>query len=263
MFSSLSASRPPTPELLRGELVALRRYHGDADPGVLLRLVRQRLASSAACLEAKAFNEELADLRANLAILRLALDLERLRAETKANFNPDQPRDEDGQWTDEGGVAPDGTAIELVADRRRASWPVDLLDEEGDRGGHTIDKHVAKSDDALIQRLEVETYRTPFGTVYLPATGSFTSLRSANVLVNSTLSDNPALVSLVAGRRLGAVVVEKDFGSITGKEAYRSSSRSEPFIRETYGVRVLIFHDSSLARGYRVKTAFPIRGGRY
>jgi hypothetical protein len=100
MSLSCPVSRLPAPELLQGELVALRRHHGDADPGVLVRLARQRLAASTSFLEAKALNEELADLRTKLAILRLALDLERLRAETKANFNPDQPRDEDGKWVD-------------------------------------------------------------------------------------------------------------------------------------------------------------------
>jgi hypothetical protein len=238
MFSRGLSPCSPESGALRADFLALRLRNGDADPGVLLRFAHQRLANAGHRFETKAMMDELADLRADLEFLRLALRLVRLRAEYKANFDPDQPRDDDGRWTDGDGVAPDGTPVDFAADRRRATWPIDLLDEEGDRGGLTIEKHVGKSDDALIRRLEGETYRTPFGIVYLPASGSFHSLQTANKLVNSTLSENSALVSLVANGILNNVAVDKEFSLVTGKEAYRSSSRSEPFIRETYGVRV-------------------------
>lgn len=108
MLSHSATRSSPMPAALAAEIVALRRYHGDADPGVLVRLAHQRLSFSVGVLESKAFGDELAVLRADLDLLRLALRLERLRAEYKANFDPNQPRDEDGKWTDGGREAPDG-----------------------------------------------------------------------------------------------------------------------------------------------------------
>jgi hypothetical protein len=48
------------------------------------------------------------------------------------------------------------------------------------------------------------------------------------------------------------------FGYVTGYEAYRRDSDSRPYMRSTYGVRVIIDHDTNSERGYTVRTAFPI-----
>jgi hypothetical protein len=53
-------------------------------------------------------------------------------------------------------------------------------------------------------------------------------------------------------------MIEKRFGYVTGKEAFRANSDDDPYIRDTYGVRVVLRHDLRSDRGYRVYTAFPI-----
>jgi hypothetical protein len=87
--------------------------------------------------------------------------------------------------------------------------------------------------------------------------GSFSSLQSANKLVNSTLSQNPGMVDQVATGRLSATTVTARFGSATGYEAYGRTERSQPYLRDTYGVGVVIRHDPTADKGYHVVTAFP------
>ena len=53
-------------------------------------------------------------------------------------------------------------------------------------------------------------------------------------------------------------MMEKRFGYVTGKEAFRSNADADPYIRNTYGVRVVIRHDLRSERGYRVYTSFPV-----
>ena len=47
------------------------------------------------------------------------------------------------------------------------------------------------------------------------------------------------------------------FGWETGREAFVAGGQTDPQIRETYGVRVVIVAYRQIPRGYRVHTAFP------
>jgi hypothetical protein len=60
------------------------------------------------------------------------------------------------------------------------------------------------------------------------------------------------------------LTLERRIGSVTGKEAFRPNGDSDPYIRDTYGVRAVIIPDSRSPRGYTVRTAFPVneRPGR-
>ncbi len=181
----------------------------------------------------------------------------RFWVESKAGFNPDQPRvpagnPDGGQWIGIGGQ--DATRVRLAQTDRLAGYPVDLRDEEA-RGGHTIEKHVSKSPEALVA--QVRTAFLQDERAFDSRAGSFSSLEAATKLVNSTLSQNRAIVDLVAsGLRPREVVISR-FGSVTGFEAVMPTARSQPFFRETYGVGAVIVHDRSSPRGYRVHTAFP------
>jgi hypothetical protein len=62
---------------------------------------------------------------------------------------------------------------------------------------------------------------------------------------------------LAAGKIDGATLQHR-FGFVTGKEAYRPNGDSEPYIRDTDSVRVVIRHDPRSWRGYRVHTAYPV-----
>lgn len=109
----------------------------------------------------------------------------------------------------------------------------------------------------MIERVQSEVYRVGTVTIGLERAGSFTSLEAANKLVNSTRSDNSAIVEKVASGELGGARVEKEFGSKTGYEAFKRNDRAQPYIRDATAVGVFIAHDSSLPRGYRIVTAFP------
>jgi hypothetical protein len=192
----------------------------------------------------------------------------------KAGFDPNQPRmpasnPDGGQWTSGGGgisdprvlsdAAPDDDwkpGAHYAQDRSRR-YSVILEDEEA-RGGHVISKHVGKTDDDLAEVLRRNYYVGLTTYNFQDAEGSFTDVRSANDFVNQTLNENQAIVDLVASGRSDEEMIEHRFGYPTGKEAHRANVDSEPYIRSTYAVRVIIRHDSHSERGYSVLTAFPI-----
>jgi hypothetical protein len=127
-------------------------------------------------------------------------------------YSPDQPRvpagnSGAGQWTSGGGggesdwnASDDSTDASTVAPRLRTAqnenrdrYVVKLNDEED--YGHTIERHVGKSDDELLARIENERRRTtlgPLGSIveYQPTVGSFDSKESANDFVNRVLEAN-------------------------------------------------------------------------
>jgi CDI toxin RNase A-like protein len=98
---------------------------------------------------------------------------------------------------------------------------------------------------------------SPLAAAVLVRYGSFASLETANDLVGRTLADNRAEVDLVAGGKQNGAVVDKLFDFVTGKEAFSPAPGAKPYIRPTYGVRVVIRHDASRERGFTVHTAFP------
>lgn len=82
-------------------------------------------------------------------------------------------------------------------------------------------------------------------------------MEAANKLVNATVAQNQTLVDKVANGLLPRHELEARFSSPTGYEAYAPNERSQPYLRDTYGVSVVIVPDRSVAKGYRVDTAFP------
>jgi hypothetical protein len=86
---------------------------------------------------------------------------------------------------------------------------------------------------------------------------SFPSLEAANKLVNSTIARNPDKIDKVVNGLSGKEDLDAVFGSPTGSEAYAATERSQPYIRKTYGVRVVIVSYRRSEKGYRVETAFP------
>lgn len=143
---------------------------------------------------------------------------------------------------------------QLAANERQRLEPIRLEDEEM-RGGHAIEAHVNRSEEALKAQARAAFDARPDARD--SRSGSFPSVDAANKLVNSTLAQNQDVVNLVASGVLAGKVITSQFGSVTGIEAVAESPRSEPYIRETYGVGVYILHDRSSKSGFRVITAFP------
>jgi hypothetical protein len=209
-------------------------------------------------------------------------------------YSPDQPRDDHGRWTSEGGDGVDGSppsdtgseptagsgrsdarvlsdatpynyykpGAQLAQNDGTSGYPVDLRQED-QLGGHTIGEHVAKSDNYLLARVRREALEAErSGWAEGLRVGSFPSLESANKLVNSTLVDNKAAIDRVVNGTTPYEIAKKEFGSVTGYEAYAATDKSQPYIRDTTGVAVFIVPDGNSAKGYRVHTAFPLNFDR-
>lgn len=111
-------------------------------------------------IETRALRSRLAGDRVILAGLRLLLLLER-----RANFDPAQPRDGQGRWTDTGwsSIARVGDPNAAPDGRVQVAGPfdygtVDLRFEEGYEGGHAVREHVGKSEAYMPARVRGETY---------------------------------------------------------------------------------------------------------
>jgi hypothetical protein len=194
----------------------------------------------------------------------------------KANFKPSQPRvpagnPDGGQWTGTG--TPTQTVLSdeqpdpvrpgaQYAQNESRGRPVDLLEEQR-LGGHAIEGHVGKSQEFLLARVRREALDAErVGYAEGLRVGSFSSLEAANKLVNATVARNPALVELVTSGRSGREEVDARFDAPTGYEAYARTERSQPYIRDTYDVRVNIVGDGRAAKGFRVDAAYPGNFGR-
>jgi hypothetical protein len=147
-----------------------------------------------------------------------------------------------------------------AADDARFYTPV--LTEEEALGGHALRRHTDRTESSLIDYLNSSYRRTQTGnleiTQYPEAEGTFRSREEANDLVNQVLKRNTDKVDQVAAGKLRDATLEHRFGFVTGKEAFRPNGDSDPYIRDTYSVRVVIRHDTRSWRGYRVQTAFPV-----
>jgi HK97 family phage portal protein len=136
-------------------------------------------------------------------------------------------------------------------------YSVSLQDEEA-RGGHTISRHVAKTNEELLETLRAARIRGLFVTISMKAHSTFESLEAANDFTNQLLKENKATVDLVATGKIADAWLERRVGSPTGREAFRPEALAEPYIRPTYKIGTYIQHDPSAPRGYRVRTAYPL-----
>lgn len=170
----------------------------------------------------------------------------------KANFNPAQPRvpagnADGGQWIGTGGDAGGSTGegrTRVAQNEEPERYRVDLLEEERS-GGHTYRQHVGKSEEALKARVRASILADPDPERHSIRSGSFTSLDAASKLVDATLARNRDIVDLVAHGTIREQRVDAYFGSLTRYEAYAPTIRSEPRVRDAYGVGVYIRHDPS------------------
>lgn len=200
-----------------------------------------------------------------LSGLRLLLELER-----RANFDPSQPRDAQGRWTDTGvsasvsaddpGAPPPGSsAAERIRVTGPFDWgPVDLRSEEGYEGGHTLFRHVGKTPEDLAARVAWESSRSDRVSRKGWRAGTFPSLASANDLVGRTLQANPAIVAVVGAGVLPNAPIRHNFVISTGFEAFLETKVGPVRFRETTGVLVYIVHDNYVLVGFRIHTAYPV-----
>ena len=147
---------------------------------------------------------------------------------------------------------------------------IDLLDHEGVNGAHTIEKHVGKSDNYLLRRMDrasVSLRIAPGVSVdrYPSSMSTFTSLEAANALVNMTLDVNSQKIQawLNSGDSKKLSVGAVFNGPSTGRVAYREGrvSLNTGPTRVRFGggnaVTVVVRRNDSFTNGYNVHTAYP------
>jgi len=288
-------SVPPTLEKLREVMQAMRTLAAQDD-----KLLRQRQANIAALR--RDFEQLRRSLPGLLqqAIADVRRDCDpRLRSYV-IKYSSDQPRlpagnPDGGQWTSEGtsgasavsassaepnvpsrpiqyaaldtGTRDDATSgasdVQVAAGSGRPGYPIDLQEEEA-RGGHTLGAHVGRSESSLLSEIRQIALSAGEGAELADGLreGSFPSVEAANKLVNSTVAQNQDKVALVTAGLSPREQLDAQFDSPTGYEAYLRTGNSTPYIRPTYGVRVIIVPDPGSAKGYRVDTAFPRNSDR-
>jgi hypothetical protein len=206
------------------------------------------------------FRWQLAALSVEVKLLRLSLVF---RA-----YNPGQPRvpaghPDGGQWTsDDGSVRSenDNTAhIYNVSNKDKYQYNV-VLEEEEKLGGHTIESHVGKTDEEMMERVRKSQWGNLLAHGGLQRDGSFDSRESANDLVNRTLEINAQRVDEVASGEKDRAYFTTRFGYRTGREAYITKD-GVMYMRNTYGVAIYIVRDRRSSRGYHVQSAFPYNEG--
>ncbi|MGB9364932.1 MAG: RNase A-like domain-containing protein [Xanthobacteraceae bacterium] len=232
---------------MKAELASLR-----------VELVWAELRWKAECAERKR--------KADIAWERVMAAFMRGDFRQKANFNPDQPRDELGRWSDAGGAADGGGSGDNegtengdrsnAADEDAVPEPVqDRADRVLNR--HIIENHVAKTDEELKARIRESQWRGLVARGGMDRNGSFDSIESARDFISQTIANNPADVARVAGGEEKTKFLAWRFGYQTGREAILDAPDAEVRMRPTYEVGVLIAHDPRADFGYRVVNAFP------
>lgn len=134
-------------------------------------------------------------------------------------------------------------------------YPIDLVNQESMAGSHVIDKHVAKTDVQLAQRMRDQN---PM------AASTYTDLESAQAYTQQCIDANPALVkNLVDGH--GSPKTENlrlDFGSagpVTGRSVSRGDYTDMKNWKATdkHGILVVIKYAAGLTPPFVVLTSYP------
>lgn len=118
-------------------------------------------------------------------------------------------------------------------------------------GGHTIERHVGRSDTYLRRRLEKRR-----GSESLSAASTFANLRQAEQFIGETLRRNASSIwRWLHSRSRHPLAVSARFSEPTGRVMLPQTKVAEA----AHGVRVLLLKDASAPQGFRIKTAFPER----
>jgi hypothetical protein len=156
--------------------------------------------------------------------------------------------------TDAGNLS--DSIVKVTADDSGRRYHPDLAQEEA-RGGHTFREHTDKTGEELLEGTTLVRGRAGIYRYARKRWGSFESREAATDLVHRTLEQNQDQVDAVATGQMKDAFVTARFNYKTGREAFRSNVDAKPYLRDTYGVGVLIEHDRRAERGYSVITAYP------
>lgn len=126
-----------------------------------------------------------------------------------------------------------------------ATVPGGGLQAHEDAGGHLIERHVGKSDEALLDRVQREN---------ISASSSFRDIEEADRFVGLTLDEHQGRIDAwVGGDGGNRLVVDATFDASTG----RSVSRGETQAEDVFSVRLVLERSDRLDIGYRIVTGYP------
>ncbi|WP_344152072.1 RNase A-like domain-containing protein [Nocardioides koreensis] len=112
-------------------------------------------------------------------------------------------------------------------------------------GSHTIDRHVGKTDEELLQRVN-ENPRPKF-------ISTFPDTETAERGIQTLLRRHRREIEEWLSHGRGPLVPEGDLGFVTG----RSASRNSGDVFDVTGVRAVLRKDPSMPEGFRIHTAYP------
>ncbi len=115
----------------------------------------------------------------------------------------------------------------------------------GKNGGHTLERHVGKSDDFLRQRLATEPN--------ISGASTFTDRATAEWAVAEALRRNEARIEAWLQSGEQRFVFDADLDRPVGR--YLTRSMSQP--KTVSGVRVVLVRDATRPAGYLILTAYP------
>ena len=136
-----------------------------------------------------------------------------------------------------------GTTVE-AGSGERSEAARDLAGDEA-RGGHTLERHVGRSDAELFRRLADEPG--------ISAASTFTDRATAERVVGATLRSQAARIERWLARGDGNLAL--DYQGAPGEVVGRSLARGERAPRPTGAARVVLRKRSG---GYFVLTAYPV-----
>jgi hypothetical protein len=156
------------------------------------------------------------------------------------------------------------------ADEKNHFYAIDLANAEGLYGGHSVDKHVGKTDEQLAQRLRDQQVVRPDGSVRPLAASSFTDLASAQQLTQATLDDigNAEKIERwldrleqhpVANER-STLTLDKSFPDVTGRTVSRTAYDADGLQAQgtdVHGVNVVLRYKRGIDPPFIVLTSMP------
>lgn len=119
------------------------------------------------------------------------------------------------------------------------------LQAHEDAGGHTLERHVGKSEGWLIDRVNREN---------ISAASSFRDLDDAEHFISEALAENQDRIDAwVGGEGSRRLVVDATFDASTGISVKRGDNRAQ----DVFSVRLVLERSDALDIGYRIVTGYP------
>ncbi|MEU9359488.1 RNase A-like domain-containing protein [Streptomyces sp. NPDC048301] len=223
---------------------------------------RSHMDQAAMDAAVEAYHEAFGDAGAKLAMLEFELDEALLSVPT---FQAERARAQ-GFGARSLNEFKKEHSWQLPEGRSPYMYSVDLAAAEGVGNGHTLDKHVGKTDEQLLQRMRDESKAN--GEPKIPAASSYADVEAAQRFTQFCLRDNTDDI----GRWLAgdppdmSITVRTDSipvkGPLTGDAVtgrgvtYDGSKLSE--VHDTKGVSLRLMRDPSLDPPYLVFTSMPV-----